>query len=67
MHIQQQSVGSLCIVFGALLFFSVAGEWLFRLALALCGLFLINYGFRLRGMLPPHVLVLRWFHRGGYY
>ena len=42
-------LGILYIIGGGVLFFMVAGEFLFRASIALIALYLISYGFKLQG------------------
>lgn len=67
MYIQQQTLGTICIAFGILLFMSVAGEWLFKFSMALLAIYLIQYGLQLRGMPSLTITILRWFDRTRYY
>ena len=55
------TLGTLYIVFGSLLFLSVAGFWLFKVALAFAAYHIVNYGLALRGMPPLAFYVMRWF------
>lgn len=54
-------LGALYIAFGVLLFLSIAGFWLFKVALAFAAFHIINYGLALRGMPPLTFYLVRWF------
>ncbi len=55
--------GVFFIILGAVLFFMVTGDLIFRISLGLLAIYLINYGFRLRGMPPLHTVLHSWLDR----
>ena len=57
-------LGLLFIIIGSIILITTAGELLVRLAIAIGGLILINYGMRLYGMQPAQQMIMRaWFNR----
>ena len=51
------SLGLLCIIAGMMIIVYSLGDLLFRVAVALMALSLINYGLRLRGLPPLQMLI----------
>lgn len=51
--------GIICIIFGLFVALFALGNFILRLLIALLGLFLVNFGMRLRGMPPIHISVMR--------
>jgi hypothetical protein len=63
-QLQQENVISiLLIVLGAALFFFVAADLMWRIALALFALMLINNGLRMRHLPSLQTLVQMWFNQ----
>jgi hypothetical protein len=57
-------IGFFSITLGLVIFFFAAGELILRLLIALFGLYIVNYGMRLRGMQPIHWTIMRlWSNR----
>lgn len=54
---QNHIIGLLCIIAGIVIIVVALGDLLVRVLIALGALWLINYGLRLRGMLPLHLLL----------
>ncbi|MEX0671741.1 MAG: hypothetical protein WD068_00125 [Candidatus Babeliales bacterium] len=61
MHNHQK--GLLYLIGGGLLFFIVAGPVIIQLSIALLGLYLMNYGLRLRGRPPLFYFLSSWIDR----
>lgn len=51
--------GIICIVFGLFIALFAIGDLILRLLIAFLGLFLVNFGMRLRGMPPLHLSIIR--------
>ena len=51
--------GIICISFGLFIALFALGEFILRLLIALLGLFLVNFGMRLRGMPPLYISIMR--------
>ena len=51
--------GIVCIVFGLSVALFALGELIMRILMALLGLFIVNYGMRLRGMPPLYLTIMR--------
>lgn len=51
--------GIICIIFGLFIALFAIGDIILRIMIALLGLFLVNFGMRLRGMLPLHITIMR--------
>lgn len=60
--IGKQVFGTLAILIGIAIIIFALSDLLFRLAIALCGLWLINYGMRLRHQPPLFMWVRRSFY-----
>jgi hypothetical protein len=57
-------LGMLCIFFGIGIALWALGEFLLRLAIAFLGLFIVNFGLKLRGMPALHITLMRlWSNR----
>lgn len=56
-HKTNHLLGMLCIITGVVIILFVLGDLLFRIAVALMALSLINYGLRLRGLPPLQTLI----------
>jgi hypothetical protein len=52
-------VGMICIILGLCIALVSLGEFLLRLSFAILGLFLVNYGLKLRGMPSLHITLMR--------
>lgn len=63
MYFYADSRGVFFIIIGVILVFLVAGDLLFRIIVGMLGLYLINYGCRLRGMPSMHQMLYAWFDR----
>jgi len=56
--------GMICIIFGLALALWAIGDLIFWILVALLGLFVVNYGMRLRGMPPLYITIMRmWSNR----
>jgi hypothetical protein len=51
--------GIVCIIFGIGIALWVLGDFLFRLSIAILGLFIVNFGLKLRGMPSLHITLMR--------
>lgn len=51
--------GIVCIIFGIGVALWALGDFLFRLSIAILGLFIVNFGLKLRGMPSLHITLMR--------
>lgn len=66
MHTQNDILGTLCIIFGTLLFFAVSNAMLFKLLGAYIAYRIIDYGMTLRNQPPISYYIRRWFNAQGF-
>lgn len=66
MHTQNDILGTLCIIFGSLLFFAVSNAMLLQLFMAFIAYKIIDYGMVLRGQPPILYYVKRWLNGHGF-
>lgn len=66
MQTQNNILGTLCIIFGALLFFTVSNILLFQLFVTFISYKIVDYGLSLRGQPPISYYVKRWLGMQGF-
>ncbi len=52
-------LGMVLIIFGLCLALWAVGDLIFRILIALLGLFVVNFGMRMRGMPPLYITIMR--------
>ena len=66
MKTQNNILGTLCIIFGVLLFLAVSNVMLFQLFMAFIAYKIIDYGMALRGQPPISFYIRRWLNMQGF-